>query len=212
MRLPLLDAEAQMAAKPGSWSLATHCSADDFKLTLSPSIADSVFRLIDMYRQGKAHISQLEKQYLAGAARGEGSDSVVAKYLQQTPVPTRRTQQILVRMSFTFNSGVVELSRLTSEADGDSPKKRSRPDVLVLPSISLWVDYTGPRNESPKDGEDGVIILNAVSSSCSVAPHWLISRLSTPAATSCAPPSYHSSLNWSTGSKTTTSAQHLHKR
>ncbi|RYF40798.1 MAG: hypothetical protein EOO38_21450, partial [Cytophagaceae bacterium] len=63
MIVPLIDSEAEISSEPGMWKMSAHCSATDFKLSLSPSIADSIFRLISMYHRGKAAIAQLEEEY-----------------------------------------------------------------------------------------------------------------------------------------------------
>lgn len=155
MTVPLIDSEAEISSEPGTWKIASHCSATDFQLSLAPSIADNIFRLIVMYKRGKKHIAQLEEEYRNGLAQFGQGDSTVAKYVEQSSIPSKlAAQQILVKMSFTFNSGIVLLSH--------KPLDKSRkPDRLVLPSISLWVDYTGAAVGVDDSDEGGILLINS---------------------------------------------------
>lgn len=161
-----------MASTPDSWSLSAHSSASDFKLSLAPDIVEGAFKLIDLYESGKNRLAELEQQYHAELAKRETSESLAAKYEDTpTPSPTRQRQRILVRMSFTFNSGIVEIHRSPdSPANpfGTTPRGRTAyHDTFVLPTISLWVDYAGPKvdagNEEDDDGA-GLLLFNSVSS------------------------------------------------
>lgn len=176
MSLPTIDSEAQMSSKPGVWSLSAHSSATDFKLSLSPDVAEDVYKLIHLYKHGKDRIFELEEQYRLEMAELEYQDSVAAKYEEHhSPVTSRQTQRILVRMSFTFNSGIVELHPASSKEDRrmSSLGSHGRPlrvggnDVFILPTISVWTDYAGPKSDSAKmidtEANHGVLVFNAVS-------------------------------------------------
>ena len=176
MSLPSIDSEAQMSSNPGVWSLSAHSSATDFKLSLAPDVAEEVYKLIDLYKHGRARIAELERQYRAERATLELQDSAAAKHEEkQSPIQPRQAQRIMVRMSFTFNSGMVELNQNQNEADRkvgslDLRGRPSRPagcDIFTLPTISVWADYAGPGTDfaESQDGLDNysVLVLNAVS-------------------------------------------------
>ncbi|WWD22731.1 hypothetical protein CI109_107224 [Kwoniella shandongensis] len=167
MTLPSIESEAQMSSTQDMWQLSAHWSATDFKLTLAPDVADAVFKLMDLFQKGKERISKIEEQYRA-EMNEHAQDSVAAKYDEpSTPIVKRRSQKIVVRMSFTFNSGIVELHRELSEAErkmmnAEAKKGRSWHDTVVLPTVSVWLDYTGPKKGTIPLGEgtDGSLLLN----------------------------------------------------
>ncbi|WWC90151.1 uncharacterized protein L201_005084 [Kwoniella dendrophila CBS 6074] len=171
MTLPSIDMEAQMSSTPDLWQLSAHCSATDFKLSLSPDITDGIFKLIDLFHHGKERISKLEEQYKSEMAK-HPYESVSAKYDDPaSPMTIRPSQRILVRMSYTFNSGIVELHRGLSESDrrtmnADLKKSRQWHDTVVLPTVSIWMDYTGPKaigkaNSDDTEDNDALLLFNA---------------------------------------------------
>jgi hypothetical protein len=155
MSVPMIDSEAEISSEPGFWKVSAHSSATDFELRLSPSIADDVYRLVHMYHRGKTHIAQLEEEYRIGLAKFGQPDSTVAKYVEQSSLPSKlAAQQILVKLSFTFNSGDVLLSH--------KPRDKShKPDRLTLPTISLWVDYAGAAIGVDDEDDGGSLIINS---------------------------------------------------
>jgi hypothetical protein len=166
MSLPSIDSEAQMSSSPDTWMLSAHCMASDFRLSLAPDIAEGIFKLLDLYEQGKDRMKDLERHYWAETARQQpssASEEVI------TPVSPRREQRIIVRMSFTFNSGIVELHRMGGTRRNGTPSSKSRKgawhDTFVLPTISVWMDYAGPEQggEASSD-KDGMLVINSVSS------------------------------------------------
>ncbi|WVQ74514.1 hypothetical protein IAR50_004115 [Cryptococcus sp. DSM 104548] len=161
MVLPAIESEAQMSSSHDQWQLSAHCSATDFKLVLSPDVSDGISKLIDLFEQGKERISTAGYQYKAEMAK-HAQESLAAKYDDQlSPVPITHSQSVLVRMSFTFNSGVVELHRELSAAekkmmDGDTRRGgKGWHDVVILPTVSMWVEYNGPAND-----EEGLLLFN----------------------------------------------------
>jgi hypothetical protein len=174
MSLPSIDAEAQMSSKPDIWQLSAHCSATDFKLSLAPDVADGIFQLIDLYTHGRDHITHLEKHYRSEISKRDASESVAARYGDhEKSVPTsRQSQRIMIHMSFSFNSGLVEMHRSAVEADVRTvasdlrgrPSRVSRHDTFTLPSISVWLDYAEEVPEGQDEDEKaGSVVLNAVS-------------------------------------------------
>ncbi|OCF34831.1 hypothetical protein I316_03376 [Kwoniella heveanensis BCC8398] len=171
MTLPSIDSEAQMSSTAQTWQLSAHCSATDFKLSLSPEIVDSVYKLIDLFEHGRDRIFKLEAQYRSEMAKQAGQESVSAKYEDPTtPVSVRTSQRVLVKMSYTFNSGIVELHREMSESERRSMNKDARKnrywhDTVVLPTVSLWMDYAGPKLSSMPSGdpddEAALLLFNA---------------------------------------------------
>lgn len=150
-----INSEAEISSEPGYWKVSAHSSASDFELILSPSIADDVYRLVHMYHRGKTHIAQLEEEYRIGLAKFGQTDSTVAKYVEQSSLPEKlAAQQILVKMSFTFNSGDVSLSHKPRD-------KFYKPDRLKLPTISLWIDYVGASIGVDDADDGGSLIVNS---------------------------------------------------
>ncbi|WVR03135.1 hypothetical protein IAU60_000125 [Kwoniella sp. DSM 27419] len=165
MTLPSIDSEAQMSSTMDTWQLSAHCSATDFKLSLAPDVVEGIFKLIDLFEHGKDRIVQLEEHYRAEMAK-QPQETVASKYDDPaTPISVRTAQRILVRMSFTFTSGIVELHRELSESDrrnqtADTKKHRAWHDTVVLPTLSVWVDYAGPEgSQIPSDSEEDSAIL-----------------------------------------------------
>jgi hypothetical protein len=108
-----------------------------------------------MYHRGKTHIVQLEREYRAGLAQFGQSDSTIVKDVEQPSLHSKlAAQQIFLKMSFTFNSGVVYLSHKPLD-------KTVKPDRLVLPSISIWVDFTGAALGIDDVQEDGLLLVNS---------------------------------------------------
>ncbi|WVF66596.1 hypothetical protein IAT40_001336 [Kwoniella sp. CBS 6097] len=168
MALQFVPSEAQMSSTADTWQLSAHCSATDFKLSLSPEIVDSVYKLIDLFEHGRDRISKLEAQYKTEMAKQAAQETVAAKYEDPTtPVSVRTSQRILVRMSYTFNSGIVELHRELSESErrsmnNDARKNRHWHDTVVLPTVSLWMDYAGPNPRAMPSGnpdDDAALLL-----------------------------------------------------
>lgn len=155
MTVPEITSEAEISSEPGFWKVSAHSSATDFKLSLSPSIADDIYRLVHMYHRGKSHIAQLEEEYRIGLANFGQPDSTVAKFVEQSSIPSKlAAQQILVKMSFTFNSGDVSLS--------DKPRdKTHKADRIKLPTISLWIDYAGAAIGVDDTDNAGSLIINS---------------------------------------------------
>ena len=166
MRLPSLEAEAQMSSIPEVWSLSAHLSATDFKLSLAPDVIDGVFKLVDLYESGKERVADLERQYTIEMAKREAVDSVQAKYEESlTPSPARPRQRIMVKVSYTFNSGIVDIHRSPDSPSyslGQTPRGRQAwHDTFVLPTISQWMDYAGPKPDAENDTDaQGVLLFN----------------------------------------------------
>lgn len=162
MSLPSVDAKAQMLTTQEKWCFSAHCSATDFKLSLTPDVTDGIFCLMDLYEKGRASLAEFERQYNAEMAKRDEH--------HVEPSPTKRQKQkIFVQMSFTFNSGIVELHRPLSDAE-----RRSRPsdtrgrmgrlgwhDTFHLPTISIWMDH----GEGQTDADPALLVFNAVSRS-----------------------------------------------
>jgi len=167
MLLPSLEAEAQMSSVPEMWSLSAHASATDFKLSLAPDVIDGVFKLIDLYESGKERVAELERQYSIEMANRNTVDSVNAKYEDSaTPSPARPRQRIMIRMSYTFNSGIVDIHRSINDPSyttGQTSRGRQAShDTFVLPTISVWVDYAGPKPNANNDADAaGVLLFNS---------------------------------------------------
>jgi hypothetical protein len=168
MTLPNILAEAQRMSDTETWSVNLHCAATDFKLKLMPDVAEFMGQLADMYEDGKAQLSAMEREYAEwtkSAGTEDTTESVKTKYEQTgTPVPTATGKRLVVRMSFRFDSGVVQLRRVRQ---GPAPsalwrerqklKKSKDFDEIVLPTVSVWLDYTGP---GPDDEKIGTLLLN----------------------------------------------------
>ncbi|KAL7425079.1 Macrophage colony-stimulating factor 1 receptor [Cryptotrichosporon argae] len=137
MSLPGVDSRAQMSSETDTWTLAAHCSATDFKLSVTPDIADAVFKLVDMYEQGKTHLVQMSQEYHTEWARRDP-----AEHSAISPTSAQPLQRIVVRMSFTFNSGIVEFHREV-EHKAASRRKTDWHDTFTLPTVSVWMDYQG---------------------------------------------------------------------
>lgn len=159
MDVKVIDSEAQMSTTAEAWTVAAHSSAKNFKLDLAPTIADGIFRLIALYRQGKEHITTIGQEYKTGLAKFGQDESVVVKYIEQSHIPAKLAhQKILIRMSFDFESGLVQLAHVPFSApfgradprfdarEGLPPLGRNtvmKPTQIKLPGISAWVDYDG---------------------------------------------------------------------
>ncbi|KAK4686556.1 protein CSF1, partial [Tremellales sp. Uapishka_1] len=177
MVVPSIDAEAQMSTNNDVWSFSAHCSATDFKLTLAADVAEGIFQLIDLYEKGRERLSDLEQQYRIDMAKLETFETLASKYEADDPSPVshRPSQKIKVMMSFTFNSGIVELHRPLSDVDkrlvaSDLRGRTARVgthDSFHLPTISVYVTYAEASSdilESKVSGNDaGILLVNTSS-------------------------------------------------
>lgn len=167
-----IDSQAQMSTSLDLWSLAAHSSATNFKLSLSPSVVDGIFRLIALYEQGKKHVTAIGKEYRTGLAKFGQDESVIAKYVEHTPIPSKLARQkIVVRMSFYFASGVVELAKVSFIPPYGAARRTEnlpatgrailmKPTELKLPGISSWVDYEGAVVGVDDNDEAAMLIVN----------------------------------------------------
>ncbi|TXT06049.1 hypothetical protein VHUM_03522 [Vanrija humicola] len=164
MALPSIASEAQLTTTNDSWSVMAHCSATDFNLSLTPEIADGIGRLTDLYERGKEHLSVLEQDYRSQLARNERSDSLAVKYEEAVQdTAARPKQRGNVRMSFRFDSGLVELYCPPSGDAKPGPQRsgtraKYHQDTFTLPTVSVWVDYTGPSDKP--DEQIGSLLIN----------------------------------------------------
>lgn len=150
MTLPKIDSEAQLTSTPQALLVTAHCQATDFKLSLTPDIADGVGKLIDMYELGKGQLEVLEKEYLSEWGRPSTADShpesLQSKYDAQ--VASAPSKVVTLRTSFRFDSGLVELHRPTSsKAKRTHRSKEPAHDLVILPTVSLWIEYAGPTSQ-----------------------------------------------------------------
>ncbi|EAL21708.1 hypothetical protein CNBC5720 [Cryptococcus deneoformans B-3501A] len=168
MVVPSIESEAEMSSTHEAWHLSAHCSASDFKLTLSPDISDDVIQLVELFERGKEKIAKVEAQYKVEVAR-HAKETIASKYESPaSPSARRQSQRIMVRTSFTFNSGTVELHRDLSDTEkatlsSETRRGRGWHDTVVLPAVSLWMEYTGPKDEVPlfpQDEGDGSLLFN----------------------------------------------------
>ena len=139
-----------MSSREDTWTLSAHCAATDFRLSLAPDVADGIFRLMDLYEQGRDRFLELERNYRSEAATAtERLDSVALKYDDEvSPTSPRKSQRIIIRMSYTFNSGIVELHRMVANELKKTSRRTNWLDIFHLPTISLWVDFAGAKTES----------------------------------------------------------------
>ncbi|EIW72981.1 hypothetical protein TREMEDRAFT_42131 [Tremella mesenterica DSM 1558] len=169
MTLPSIISEAQMSTSADQWTVFAHSTATNFKLSLAPTVADGVFKLIDLYEQGKHRIAEIEKQYRSELVRNNALESVVNKYEDQRSPTTSRQQRVVIRLSFVFNSGVVIFKRLPSRRsthdvlDDFRGRRTESRDTFTLPSVSAWVDYAGADDHSQgseHEEDAGVLVFN----------------------------------------------------
>lgn len=152
MALPTIDVEAQMTSTSEALNITAHCTASDFKLALTPDIADGIARLADLYEHGKEHLWAMERDYRAEWTKHDQSaDSLAAKYDLPVDCAGQHRQQLVVRVSCRFDSGVVELHRPRANQRRQSThykasgrwSKDLHLDKFTLPTVSVWVDYSG---------------------------------------------------------------------
>jgi hypothetical protein len=166
MALPSIEAEAQMNSSPGSLSVTANCTASDFKLSLTPDIADGIARLADLYEHGKEHLSAMERDYRAEWAKFEepdqpdqSVDTLADKYDLPADHAARTPHKVHVQVSCRFDSGVVELHRTiaaahaakerrmsTHQKAGGRWTKEQHLDRFTLPTVSVYADYSGTEN------------------------------------------------------------------
>jgi hypothetical protein len=154
MSLPRLECQAQMSSRLDQWTLFAHCSATDFRLSIAPDVADRIYKLLDLYEDGRVRLVELEKQYRADLMRQEGSSS------DHEDAESVNTQRVVIRMSYTFKSGKVQLFPLLTEVERIRLTAQAGlvHETVDLPSISLWTDYHGTTSS-----DVGMLVVNAVS-------------------------------------------------
>jgi hypothetical protein len=162
MTLPAIESEAQMSSSIDAWTLAAHCTATDFHLGLDPTVTDGIFQLIDLYERGCHHIDYLEKRYVTETGKS-GTETLAMKYdTPPSPVAARHRQRIYLRLSFVFESGKVQLYKAPQQSR--SPLRSKDHDEVVLPGISVWIDYAGPSKGIKEEADTaGLVTFNTVS-------------------------------------------------
>ncbi|GMK54228.1 hypothetical protein CspeluHIS016_0108140 [Cutaneotrichosporon spelunceum] len=162
MELPSIEVEGQMTSSSDLLHVSANCTATDFKLSLTPNIADGIARLTDLYEHGKEHLSALERDYRAEWAKFEepdqSSDSLAEKYDLPAEHDEPTPHKAHIQVSCRFDSGVVELHRtmdtakVIKERRMSTHQKASRwakevhLDKFTLPTVSVYADYSGMRN------------------------------------------------------------------
>jgi hypothetical protein len=163
-----------MSSTTETWMLSAHCSASDFCLSLAPDVADGVFKLLQLYEEGRQRMLDLEQHYLEEARSRQPSEPTTARIEDSASSIPRHEQRIIVRLSFTFNSGTVELHRMPLAGDRrypmPDPRGRSGKglwhDTFTLPTVSIWLDYAGPEMSSTRSHalhDSGALVINSVS-------------------------------------------------
>ncbi|BEI89154.1 uncharacterized protein CcaverHIS019_0205160 [Cutaneotrichosporon cavernicola] len=162
MELPSIEAEAQLTSTPCSLHVSANCTASDFKLSLTPDIADGIARLTDLYEHGKVHLSVMERDYRAEWAKfeepGQSVDSLAEKYDLPSDHDARSPHKVHIQVSCRFDSGVVELHRSKDAAHAAKERrmsvhqktrrwaKEAHLDKFTLPTVSVYADYSSTEN------------------------------------------------------------------
>ena len=172
--LPKLVAEAEIRNVVDKWQLAALCTATDFRLSIAPDLADAVYNISDLFREGKVHLATLDRQYAEEFARRADRKAVEGvNNSSDLPPPSsekagesgnraaRPRQQVSVRLSFQFASGTVRLHRspLAAAAHKSPVSRISRVlDTGIvsfsLPALSLWVEFAGQSTVHDRPVED----------------------------------------------------------
>lgn len=162
MELPSIESEAQMDSSPGSLKVTANCTASDFKLSLTPDIADGISRLTDLYEHGKEHLSAMERDYRTEWAKfeepGQPADTLAEKYDLPADHAAQTPHKVHVQVSCRFDSGVVELHRTNAAAHAAKERRQSTHqkagrwakeqnlDKFTLPTVSVYAEYSGTEN------------------------------------------------------------------
>lgn len=160
MSLPDMESRAQMCQSSGHWEVYSHSTASGFQLGLAPNITDHVFALMDLYENGRLHYALLEEQYRKEVANFYAMDDSAASFAATKPTLPQTKTSMRLRGSFKFNSGTVTLH---PPMDSATPMATSRAsaDIIKLPTVSVWSDYSAS-SESSDDMDD--LLVNIVSS------------------------------------------------
>jgi hypothetical protein len=148
------------------WITAT---VSGFILDLDSSIADYVFSLIDVYREGKERVAKLT----ASAPRQlDASDSATSNGPTAKPYVSLPTLNILANL--TFLSGKIHMySGFAASTIFRAGSIRSHPheltdeqllgygaELLKLPVLSVWLEYRGaPASQAGREAEPSMLMV-----------------------------------------------------
>lgn len=151
MLYPLMEAEVRSQATPTARQIWIHANVSGFEVDLEPSIANYLFSIVDVYRQGRDRMSKLAA-YAPKSDAGSSTASLTAPTTSSAPYSAILTTNL--KASFEFKSGRIrshntplgrtsDLERSQSLSDflpEDKSSERAM-DTLDLPMVSALLEY-----------------------------------------------------------------------
>lgn len=151
MLYPLMEAEVRSETTPTARQIWIHANVSGFEVDLEPSIANYLFSIVDVYRQGRDRMSKLAA-YAAKSDAGSSTASLAAPASSNAPYSAILTTNL--KASFEFKSGRIrshntphlrtnDLERSQSLSDFLPENKSSERvvDTLDLPMVSARLEY-----------------------------------------------------------------------
>jgi hypothetical protein len=150
MLYPSMEADVRSEATSAARQIWIRAHVSGFEVDLEPSIANYLFSIVDVYRQGRDRIAKLATY----APKSDAGSSIVGS----APVASSSTQYSAVlttnlKASFEFKSGRIR-SHTPNVRVSDPERSQSLPvfsseseifdhgvDTLDLPMVSAWLEY-----------------------------------------------------------------------
>lgn len=149
MLYPSMEAEVRSKTTPAARQIWVHANVSGFEVDLEPSIANYLFSIVDVYRQGRDRMFKL-------AAYAPRSDSGSIASLAPPTSSNSQYSAVLttnLKASFVFKSGRIR-SHTPNVRTNDLERSQSLPalspeseifehgvDTLDLPMVSAWLEY-----------------------------------------------------------------------
>ncbi|KAG9098261.1 hypothetical protein FRC06_006608 [Ceratobasidium sp. 370] len=150
MLYPSMEADVRSEAKSAARQIWIRAHVSGFEVDLEPSIANYLFSIVDVYRQGRDRIAKLATY----APKSDAASSIASL----APPVTSNAQYSAVlttnlKASFEFKSGRIR-SHTTNVRASDPERSQSLPaftsdseifdhgvDTLDLPRVTAWLEY-----------------------------------------------------------------------
>ncbi|KAG8700051.1 hypothetical protein FRC09_006205 [Ceratobasidium sp. 395] len=151
MLYPSMEADIRSEAKSVARQIWIRAQVSGFEVDLEPSIANYLFSIVDVYRQGRDRIAKLASAYAPKSDAGSSIASLAPPVTSNTQYSAVLTTNL--KASFEFKSGRIR-SHTPNVRASDLERSQSLPaftsesetfehgvDTLDLPMVTAWLEY-----------------------------------------------------------------------
>ena len=173
VHFPLLTCKVESSSTNGHRLVFVDSSVSEFQLSLDSNLPSYVFRLVDVYEQGKRRLDRLAAQYSFDQyyAPGAATQPAEEEEVDNTPTVTKK-KTLEVQATFMFEAGRVSLFSYADledkgGVDGASLARPRPGQNIILPTVSMWCEYhdrdqsssSSVASPTPPEGHAGPALL-----------------------------------------------------